>query len=184
MPHLWRGGILISLPDLVADYGPAFGLIGVTAMLIINGRRDERQRRRDNHARAIEAVVAYYEMPYRIRRRRHEPEHRSGERTRLSDAFSEAQAELASCEALIRADPDREVRRGYDQLVQSLRKTAGGLAAAAWKRAPAQDDQDMLMPDVHTALADVRSAQQHCEQVMAAAVKSPWRAFVPRRRTS
>jgi hypothetical protein len=175
MPNLRRGGLLTPLQDLVADYGPAFGLAGVTTTLIINGRRKERQRRRDNHARAIEAIVAYAEMSYRIRRRRHEAEHRSSERTRLSDAFSDIQAELASCQAIIRADPDHKVRYAYEQLVQILRKAAGELASAAWNSPPVQDDQDMSMPDVHTALADVRAAQQHCESVMATSTGTTWK---------
>jgi hypothetical protein len=58
------------LPELLADYGPAIGLIGVSATLAINGHREERRHRRDNHARAIAAIVAYCEMPFRIRRRR------------------------------------------------------------------------------------------------------------------
>lgn len=111
---------MTAIADIVADYGPLAGLVGVSATLAVNGYRDERQRRRHNHARAIEAVVAYNEMPYRIRRRRNEPEHASSERTRLSDSFSEIQAELASCQAIIRADPDPDVRAAYDRLVTTL----------------------------------------------------------------
>src|SRR4051794_24695336 len=79
-----------SVRDLVRDYGPlvgpTLGLLGVAATLWFNARRADRTGRREIHARAVEAVVAYLQMPYAIRRRRHEPEHASEERTRLTDA--------------------------------------------------------------------------------------------------
>jgi hypothetical protein len=162
-----------ALHEILADYGPAIGLIGVSATLGINGHREERRRRRDNHARAIAAVVAYGEMPFRIRRRRAETEHRSGERSRLSDAFSDIQAELASCEALIRADPDLEVRDAYEQLVTILRATAGKLASEAWNTAPINDDTAMGLPELFDRLAPVRDKQQQCEAVMASSTR-PW----------
>jgi hypothetical protein len=107
----------VSIGDIVSQYGPLAGLIGVGVTLLVNGGRAERGRRRETHARTIEAVVAYLQMPYAIRRRRHENEHRSAERVRLTDAFSAIQAELASCEALMRSDKDPLVRDGYATLV-------------------------------------------------------------------
>lgn len=165
---------MTAVAQIVADYGPLAGLAGVTATLAVNGYRDERQRRRDNHARAIEAVVAYSEMSYRIRRRRNEPDQASSERTRLSDAFSEIQAELASCEATIRADPDPHIRVAYERLVTALRQNAGLLVRDAWSMTPVADDGAMNMPDVHDALAPVRTEQTKCEAVMAASTRG-WR---------
>jgi hypothetical protein len=162
----------LTISQLVADYGPIIGLAGVGATLWVNGSRDERRRRRANHARAIQAVVAYAEMPYRIRRRRHEPEHASSERARLSDAFSEIQADLANSEAVLRTDPDTRVRAAYSQLVAVLRATAGKLAADAWTTAPVDSDQKMGMPDVFDALEPVREQQRTCEAAMAGATRS------------
>lgn len=159
--------------EIIADYGPAIGLVGVSATLAINGRRDERRRRRDNHARAIAAVVAYGEMPFRIRRRRAETEHRSHERSRLSDAFTAIQGELACCEALVRADRDVDVRDAYEQLVRILRATAGKLASEAWNTAPIDADTAMGLPDVFDRPAPVRDGQQQCEAVMASSTR-PW----------
>lgn len=107
----------MSVPSVVSDYGPLAGLIGVGFTLLINGARAERSRRRETHARAIEAIVAYLQMPYAIRRRRHEDEHRSAERVRLTEAFTAIQGELASCEALMRSDDDPLIRDGYATLV-------------------------------------------------------------------
>jgi len=162
---------MTAAAEIVADYGPLAGLVGVTATLAVNGYRDERQRRRDNHGRAIEAVVAYSEMPYRIRRRRNEPEHASSERARLSDAFSEIQAELASCQAMIRADPDPYVRAAYGRLVTSLRQNAGRLARDAWGIEPVAGDADMNLPDVNEKLAPVRAEQTRCEAMMASSIR-------------
>lgn len=173
MLHLRGRGTLSAVAEIVADYGPLAGLVGVTTTLAVNGHRDERRRRRDNHARAIEAVVAYGETPYRIRRRRNEPEHASSERTRLSDAFSDIQAELASCQALIRADRDLEVRDAYEDLVATLRQTAGKVAREAWSKPPIANDDDMNLPDVFEALAPVREEQHKCEAIMASATR-PW----------
>jgi hypothetical protein len=162
--------------ELVADYGPVLGLVGVSATLLVNGSREERRSRRDNHARAIQAVVAYAEMPYRIRRRRHDPDHRSAERARLSDAFSDIQAELASCEALIRADRDLEVRDAYEVLTKTLRATAGEVASDGWKTDPIDADTEMSMPDVYAALEPVRAEREKCEAVMAASTRPFWRS--------
>ncbi len=164
---------MTAIAQVVADYGPLAGLVGVSATLAVNGHREERRRRRDNHARALEAVVAYSEMPYRIRRRRNELEHASSERTRLSDAFSEIQAELASCEALIRADPDLDIRDAYEELVVTLRRTAGTLARDAWSKVPITADEHMNLPDVFEGLAPVRDEQQKCETLMASSTR-PW----------
>jgi hypothetical protein len=111
-------------------------------------------------------------MPYRIRRRRHEPEHASSERARLSDAFSEIQAELANSEAVLRTDPDAQVRDAYSQLVAVLRATAGKLAADAWTTAPVNSDRRMGLPEVFDALEPVREQQRTCETAMAVATRS------------
>jgi hypothetical protein len=165
----------MSVPDIVQHYGPLAGLIGVAVTLQVNGIRAERTRRRELHARAIEAVVAYLQMPYAIRRRRHEEEHRSAERVRLTEAFSAIQAELASCEALMRSDEDVLVRDGYATLVATLRKHAGEQVKAAWRMPPITTDQDMGMGDVHEALQAVRDEQKRFEQLAARAAQAQFR---------
>lgn len=104
-----------SFGDVVRDFGPMFALVGVAVTLFVNGAREERRRRREIHARALEAIARYYEMPFLIRRRRHDEP--SAERVRLTERFADVQAELASCEALMRADPDPAVRKAYAALV-------------------------------------------------------------------
>lgn len=165
---------MTPLHELVADYGPVAALLGVALTLNVNGAREERRTRKENHARAIRAIVAYAEMPYRIRRRRADEDHRAGERVRLSDAFSEIQVELAACEALIRSDRDLDVRDAYERLVRTLRTTAGKLASEAWDTSPINDDSQMGMPDVYAGLAPVRAGQEDCEAVMASSTRQWW----------
>jgi len=68
------------------------------------------------HARPLEAVARYYEMAFLIRRRRHDEP--SAERVRLTERFADVQAELASRDALMRADPDSAVRKAYASLAR------------------------------------------------------------------
>ena len=154
-----------SLGHIVRDFGPALGIVGVGFTLLINGGRDERQRRREVHARALEAVALYYEMPFLIRRRRDDEP--AAERARLSERFADVQAELASCEALIRADNDAAVRAKYATLVGALRAHAGKQASLAWDTAPITQDSQMAMGDVYLALQPVRESLISCETVMA-----------------
>jgi hypothetical protein len=155
-----------SLGDVVRDFGPVLAVFGVAVTLLINGVREERRRRRDNHARALEAVARYYEMPFMIRRRRHDEP--SAERARLSERFAEVQAELANCEALIRADRDPAVRRAYAALVDDLRAHAGKQASLAWEAAPIESDKQMGMGDVIKALKPIATSREACESAMAA----------------
>jgi hypothetical protein len=127
------------------------------------------------HSRAIEAVAAYLQMPYAIRRRRHEPESASAERVRLAEAFTAVQTDLACAEALMRTDRDPAVREGYANLVAVLRQDAGGEASRAWDLPPITRDDQMGMGDVHAALANVREEQQRFEQVAARSTEPRWR---------
>lgn len=154
-----------SLGDVVRDFGPMLALFGVALTLLVNGAREERRRRRDNHARALEAVAQYYEMPFMIRRRRHDEP--SAERARLGERFADVQAELASCESLMRADRDPAVRRAYAALVKDLRTHAGEQASLAWEATPISSDKQMGMGSVIEALEPIAMTRQACEAAMA-----------------
>jgi hypothetical protein len=154
-----------ALGDAVRDYGPMLALVGVAVTLWINGARDERRRRRELHARALEVIAQYCEMPFLIRRRRHDE--RSAERARLSERFADIQAELASCEALMRADPDQSVRDAYATLVARVREHAGKQASLAWKAPPITADEQMGMGAVREALEPIVIVQRACEKAMA-----------------
>jgi hypothetical protein len=154
-----------SLGDVVRDFGPMVALVGVAITLWINGARDERRRRRELHARAIEAISQYYEMPFLIRRRRHDDP--SAERARLTERFADIQAELASCEALIRADLDPAVRDAYAALASAVREHAGKQSSLGWQTPPITSDAQMGMADVIEALKPLAALQGSCETAMA-----------------
>lgn len=154
-----------SIGDVVGDFGPMLALAGVAVTLLVNGVRDERRRHREIHARALESVARYYEMPFLIRRRRHDEP--SAERARLAERFADVQAELASCEALMRADPDPAVRSAYATLVRSLRTHAGTQASSAWNAPPITSDAEMGMGDVIEALKPIETVRETCENAMA-----------------
>jgi hypothetical protein len=157
----------MSVADIVRDYSPIVGLGGVALTLGVNGARSERDRRREIHARAIGAVAAYLEMPYAIRRRRHEAQYASAERTRLSDDFRAVQHELTCCEAMMRADHDAAVRDAYERLVETLRRHAGGEAIRAWQSRPIERDDQMSMKELHSTLEPVRVEQRRFERISA-----------------
>lgn len=159
-----------SLADLVRDFGPMLALVGVAITLWINGARDERRRRREIHARALEVIAQYCEMPFLIRRRRHDEP--SAERARLSERFADIQAELASCEAHMRADPDQAVRDAYAALVGSVREHAGLQASLAWDTPPITADEQMGMGAVRKALEPIVAVQRTCERAMAKSTTS------------
>lgn len=142
-----------------------FALVGVAVTLLINGAREERRRRREIHARALEALARYHEMPFLIRRRRHDEP--SAERVRLTERFADVQAELASCEALMRADPDSAVRKAYAALVAAVRTHAGKQASSAWDTEPITSDAEMGMGDVIEALRPTVPVREACERAMA-----------------
>jgi hypothetical protein len=151
------------------------GLFGVLLGLWINGDRAERARKRELHARALSAAIAYGEMPFRIRRRRCEDEHRSSERVRLSDAFSEIQAELSTCSVLLSADGNQVISDAFERLVGVARATAGAEAYQAWKEPAITADTETSMADVFQRLKDFRDELEVFESALA-------HATLPRRK--
>jgi hypothetical protein len=126
---------------LVPLVAAVIALFGVLVTLVINGIRTERQRRRDLHARALAAITAYGEMPYRIRRRPPGPEHRA----RLSDELSLVKAEVDTCQVLLAADGDERLSDAYDALYAVARRTVGKEAHDAWNAPVIADNDDGAM---------------------------------------
>jgi hypothetical protein len=165
----------ISAPVAGAGIGAIVGLIGVLIGLWVNGDRTERQRKRDLHARALAAILAYGEMPFMIRRRRFEEAEQSAERVRLSDHFSAVKAEVSTREVLLAADGDEKLAAAYAELVSVARSTAGAQAHAAWKEPAIRTDEEMNMGPLFDSLADFRTQLAAFEAALA-------RATLPRRR--
>jgi hypothetical protein len=129
---------------------------GVLLGLWVNGDRSERQRKRDLHARALAAIIAYGEMPFMIRRRRHEEAERSAERIRISDHFSNVKAEVSTCQVLLSADGDERLAEAYEELVEEAQRTVGQEAHTAWTRPAITTDAEMNMADTFEMLTQFR----------------------------
>ncbi|MGH2989276.1 MAG: hypothetical protein ACRDMY_11785 [Gaiellaceae bacterium] len=147
-------GIDIDLPT----WSVLIPLFGALWTLWVNGDRAERQRRRELHARALEAVLSYREMPFMIRRRRHEKEERSAERVRLSTHLSKVQTELSACEHLMAANGPNWLANEYEKLVTTVRRIAGKEAHEAWKADPVSNDAEVNMPELFARLKPVNDA--------------------------
>jgi hypothetical protein len=161
VPELLRARPVIAFAAISPAVGgaciaAAVSLIGAMIGLWVNGDRAERQRRRELHARALTAALAYGEMPFMIRRRRSEKEVRSSERVRLSDHFSGVKAEVSACQVLLAADGDRRISRAYDKLIQVARSTAGAEAHGAWQEPPVETDEEMNTGSLFDRLAEFR----------------------------
>jgi hypothetical protein len=132
---------------------------------------EERARLRSAFAEAFEAVLRYKEMPYAIRRRRHDD--RGAERVRLSDQMREIQARLAYFELWISGESP-VVGVAYSDLVANLRRVAGAACRDAWLADPAACDEQMNIGPELIDLSELQSyeqqyvqaAQQHLDNFM------------------
>jgi hypothetical protein len=134
--------------SVFAISAPVAALIGAAVAAAINllvlaavGLREERRRRRDFYAAALEATLAYREFAYAIPRRRHDA--LAEKRVRLSEALREVQRDLARAESLMRVERATKVAAAYRQLVGKTRDVAGGYMREAWERDPITTDAEM-----------------------------------------
>jgi hypothetical protein len=163
-----------DIKEWAAVLAPGIALFIGVITLLVNGERAERQRRRELYARGLAATIAYAEMPFAIRRRQHEPEHRSSERVRLTARFSEIQTELAICHTLIDAEHDAAVAGTYRDLVEATRRIGGSAARAAWNDDPIQHDRETNMPELAKELEPLAGHRQRFSATVQQATRSPW----------
>lgn len=135
-------------------------------------REEERARQRDLFASAFQAYAAYKEMPYAIRRRRHDQA--SDERLRLSEITREIQERLSYFVAWTAAESDH-VGDAYRALVSDLRRVAGGAMRDAWLAAPITDDSAM---NIAPTVVDLSSLTP-LETAYATAVRKHLTAIAP-----
>lgn len=131
----------LSAAGISAGVAAAVGLV----TLWVAGLRAERARRRGFYADALAATMTYRESPYAIRRRRHEQEHRSAERVRISETLWEIQRDLSQYTALMRIERAEKVVSAYNNLVAKTREIAGGYMKDAWDAEPIETDAEMNM---------------------------------------
>lgn len=133
----------------------AIALLGVGATLLINGARAERQRRRELHARALDAIISYGEMPYRIQRRAAGADCRN----RLSDELSHTKAELDTCQVLLAADGNERLSDAFDDLYALARRSVGKAAHDAWNAPVIESDREMNRGRLYQLLSEFNTAR-------------------------
>lgn len=137
------GGGVLGLLLTGAVLAAVIGAIVNTALARRKSLEEERARVRGVFAEAFEAVAAYKEFPYAIRRRRHdEPE---AERVRIAEAMSGVQAKLSYYLAWTTAE-SAQVGDAYAHLIKELRRVAGTACHDAWLAPAATTDADMNIP--------------------------------------
>ena len=139
-------GLLLAGLVSGAVIAAVVGALVNTALARRKSLEEERARVRTVFAEAFEAVAAYKEFPYAIRRRRADqpPE----ERVRLSEALREVQTRLTYYVAWTQAE-SVTVGKAYGDLVRELRRAAGGACREAWLAKPISNDHDMnIGPDL------------------------------------
>lgn len=156
---------ILSGTVLAAIVTAGTSAIVTTAIARQKSREEERSRVRTIYAEAFQVVAAYKELPYAIRRRRHDqPE---AERSRLSDEARKIQERLSYYLAWTQGE-SAVVGEAYLKLVSELRKAAGGACRQAWVDEPVKTDADM---NIGTDSIDL-SALKPFEDAYAEAVKA------------
>jgi len=136
-------------------------------------REEERGRQRDLFAKAFESYADYKELPYAIRRRRHDEP--AAERIRLSEITREVQGRPSYYLAWTAAE-STNVGDAYATLVAELRRVAGGAMRQAWQDPPIEDDHKMNIPPTIidlSALKPFEEAYTHAVRIHLVAL-APW----------
>jgi hypothetical protein len=106
-------------------------------------REEERARLRDRFAQAFGAYAEYCEFAYAIRRRRSDDQ--AAERVRISEQLRQVQGALSAHEAWVKLESEN-VGTAYANLLQEMRKIAGGAMREAWTAKPVTTDAAVNIP--------------------------------------
>ena len=136
-------------------------------------REEERARLRDRFAQAYAAYAQYCEFAYAIRRRR--PDDPSAERVRISEELRKIQADLSAHEAWVKLE-SRTVGMVYTELIQQMRKIAGGAMRQAWIDEPATSDAGVNIPPKTVDLSPLKPYETAYMDAVAAHLRAlaPW----------
>jgi GMP synthase PP-ATPase subunit len=136
-------------------------------------REEERARLRDRFAQAYGSYAEYCEFAYAIRRRRHDDP--SAERVRISEELRKVQAELSAHEAWVKLESET-VGMAYTELIQQMRKTAGGAMRQAWIDEPATTDVGVNIPPETVDLSPLKPFETAYMDTVATHLRAlaPW----------
>lgn len=120
---------------LAAIVAAAAALVGYW-LTYVSKRSDSKA---ETYARALAAVEAYKQLPYRICRR---AESTPQVRGNLGSVIGDVQQDLAFYRRFLRLDSEA-VGLAYDALVDKVYESGGDFRAEAWRTPPAPEDKDM-----------------------------------------
>lgn len=127
----------LTLTVVLAVLGSGFLATVITT--VVAGVRATSSARRDGYAAAIEAVVAWCEYPYRVRRRTNDdPATLAG----LADLGHDLQERLARHGAWVSAE-NSTLGRVFEQVTTALKGPVGLAIAEAWNTSPVETAQGM-----------------------------------------
>lgn len=145
-------------PTEIALLGMATTLTVAILGCVIAYLASKRERRRQLYGEAVQAIVSWGEMLYRVRRRE------ESQACELINSFHDLQDKLSFYEAWIGSE-SRYTSRSYSRLVREVKTACEPLIRDAWEKpvrpvpgnAIADDVHPALKPHVDAFLADVRS---------------------------
>jgi len=139
----------------------------------LNQRAARRDRRAEAFAEALAAIEDYAEMPYRVRRRRNNPEARHD----LTEEVSKIQSQLAFHQALLQIEsPD--VGTAYNTLVRATKVQAGTQMKEAWQQPALTTDAAMNL-GVRYPRDEIDAARATCITAMRRSLGDRGNAAVP-----
>jgi hypothetical protein len=164
-------GTLLSATILAALIAAAVSIM----LAWRKSREEERARLRDRFAQAFGAYAEYCEFAYAIRRRRRDDP--SAERVRISEELRKVQAELSAHEAWVKLESET-VGTAYTNLIQEMRKIAGGAMRQAWIDEPATSDAEVNIPPATVDLRPLKPFETAYMDAVAAHLRAlaPWRS--------
>jgi hypothetical protein len=158
---------------IVAVIALVGGIITASVAYGLNQRAASRERRAEAFAKALAAVEDYAEMPYRVRRRRDNPEARYA----LTEEVSKIQSQLAFHQALLQIEsPD--VGSAYNTLVRAAKIQAGTQMKEAWQQPALTTDAAMNL-GVRYPRDEIDAARATCITAMRRALGNRDNAAVP-----
>jgi hypothetical protein len=162
-------GTLLSATILAALIAAAVNIM----LARRKSREEERARLRDRFAQAYGTYAEYCEFAYAIRRRRHDDQ--SAERVRISEELRKVQASLSAHEAWVKLESET-VGMAYTNLIQEMRKIAGGAMRQAWTDEPATSDADVNIPPTTVDLSPLKPFETAYMDAVATHLRAlaPW----------
>ena len=121
------------------------------ALQLLGGARSRRIQQ--NFATAFEAITAYREYLYIVRRRDPATDTAAEERVRISGDLSNVQANIELHRARLKIE-DEYVGLRYEQLVKETKRVPGGLIRKAWNEPGVGADSDIHAPHIDMSELD------------------------------